>query len=255
LADNPGRQDVQPPWNVINVVLHTLRSPLPRRTLTVGLEQDGEWDGARFASPRRGMADPAKHPDLHGNAPDQCPAALIIVDVVNALRFDGGEAFAARAAVAGRHILDLKRRVKAERIPTIYVNDNVGRWRSDFRQVVEDCCRDDAPGKELTRMLVPDADDYVVLKPKHSGFYSTTLDTLLTYLRTRRVIITGMTIERCLLFTANDAFLRDYELFVPKDCTAAIDPKDEEPALRILERVLGADTRASSALDLTRLKE
>ena len=201
------------------------------------------------------MADPAKHPDLHGNVPDQCPVALLIVDVVNALRFEGSEAFARRATVAGRRIRDLKRRVKSEGIPTIYVNDNAGRWRSDFRQVVEDCCRDDAPGKELTRMLVPDPDDYVVLKPKHSGFYATTLDTLLTYLRTRRVIITGMTIERCLLFTANDAFLRDYELFVPKDCTAAVDPEDERPALQIMERVLGADTRASAELDLSRLKQ
>jgi nicotinamidase-related amidase len=201
------------------------------------------------------MADPAKHPDLHGNVPDQCPVALLIVDVLNALRFEGGEAFAQRAAAAGRRIVELKHRANTAKIPVIYVNDNSGRWRSDSRQVIEDCCRDDAPGKELTRTLVPDANDYVVLKPKHSGFYATPLDTLLTYLRTRRVIITGMTIERCVLFTANDAFLRDYELYVPKDCTAAVDPADEAPSLRILEHVLDADTRLSAELDLTRLKE
>src|SRR4051794_4033052 len=141
----------------------------------------------------RGMADPAKHPDLHGNVPDQCQVALLIVDVVNALRFEGGEAFARRATAAGRRIVELKARASAAHVPVIYVNDNAGRWRSDIRQVVADCCADDAPGSELSRMLVPAANDYVVLKPKHSGFYSTPLDTLLTYLRTRRVIITGMT--------------------------------------------------------------
>jgi nicotinamidase-related amidase len=93
-----------------------------------------------------------------------------------------------------------------------------------------------------------------VLKPKHSGFYSTVLDTLLVYLRARRLILTGLTSERCLLFTANDAFLRDYELFVPRDCTAAIDEQDDAAAFRILERVLSADTTPSSELDLEKLK-
>jgi nicotinamidase-related amidase len=93
------------------------------------------------------------------------------------------------------------------------------------------------------------------LKPKHSGFYSTTLDTVLTYLGCKRVVLTGLTLERCLLFTANDAFLRDYSLHVPRDCTAAIDDDDEAAALRILERVLGADTTASTSIDLERLRD
>ncbi len=66
-------------------------------------------------------------------------------------------------------------------------------------------------------------------------------------------MLTGFTVERCLLFTANDGFLRDYELFVPRDCTAAIDQDDSRAAFRILERVLGATTRPSAELDLERL--
>jgi nicotinamidase-related amidase len=133
------------------------------------------------------------------------------------------------------------------------VNDNAGRWRSDVGAVVQDCLSDDAPGREVTRLLLPGELDYVVMKPKHSGFYSTTLDTLLVYLQTRRLIIAGFSVERCVLFTANDAFLRDYELYVPRDCTAAIDDGDRDAALRILERVLGADTRLSEQLDLVEL--
>lgn len=199
------------------------------------------------------MPEPENNPDLHGNVPDHGPLVLLIVDVLNALRFEGSEAFAPRAIAVGRRIAALKKRAKDAGIPVVYVNDNVGRWRSDLGTIVSDCTSDDAPGKPLASLLVPDGDDYVVVKPKHSGFYSTTLDTLLTYLHARRLLLTGLTIERCLLFTANDAFLRDYELFVPEDCTAAIDEADEVAAVRILERVLGADTTRSEELDLARL--
>jgi nicotinamidase-related amidase len=199
------------------------------------------------------MPDPDKHPDLHGNVPDHCPVALLLVDVLNGLRFEGSEAFVPRAVEAGRRIVALKESAREAGIPVIYVNDNAGRWRSDLQQVIDDSQKEDAPGSALARLFVPEPADYVVLKPKHSGFYSTTLDTLLTYLRTRRLILTGLTVERCLLFTANDGFLRDYELFVPRDCTTAIDEDDAKAAFRILERVLGANTTPSEELDLHRL--
>lgn len=199
------------------------------------------------------MPDPAKHPDLHGNVPDSCPAVLLLVDVLNPLRFEGSERFVPRAVEVGRRIAAVKAAAKRAGIPAIYVNDNAGRWRSDLQQVLASCLAEDAPGRPLARLLVPEPSDYVVLKPKHSGFYSTPLDTLLVYLRARTLILTGFTIERCLLFTANDGFLRDYELFVPRDCTAAIDEDDASAAFRILERVLGATTAPSDGLDLTRL--
>jgi nicotinamidase-related amidase len=199
------------------------------------------------------MPDPAKHPDLHGNVPDHCSVALLLVDVLNPLRFEGSEAFVPRAVEVGRRIVALKESARKAGIPVVYINDNAGRWRSDVRQVIDDAQKEDAPGRDLARLLFPEPSDYVILKPKHSGFYSTTLDTLLTYLRTRRLIITGLTVERCLLFTANDGFLRDYELFVPRDCTAAIDEDDAKAAFRILERVLGANTTRSEELDLQRL--
>jgi nicotinamidase-related amidase len=199
------------------------------------------------------MPDPAKNPDLHGNVPDECPLALLIVDVLNALRFEGSAAFVPRAVAMGERIKALKERAAQAGVPVIYVNDNVGRWQSDVAAVVRSATENDAPGRDLARLLLPTPADYVVLKPKHSGFYSTTLDTLLTYLRARRLVLTGLTTERCLLFTANDAFLRDYALIVPRDCTAAIDDADHAAALRILERVLGADTTPSAELNLSSL--
>jgi nicotinamidase-related amidase len=200
------------------------------------------------------MPQPDRNPDLHGNVPDCSEVALLLVDTLNPLEFPGSEAFLPKAERAAEKIVALKQRAARLRIPCIYVNDNAGRWRSDLETLVHSCTRRDVPGRRLSALLTPSPEDYVVLKPKHSGFYSTTLDTVLTYLRCRRLVLTGLTIERCLLFTANDAFLRDYELFVPRDCTAAIDDGDEAAALRILERVLGADTRPSTELELEKLR-
>jgi nicotinamidase-related amidase len=200
------------------------------------------------------MPQPDRHPDLHGSVPDSSAAALLIVDVLNALDFAESEALLPKALRAAENIAVLKRRAGQVGIPTIYVNDNAGKWRSDLAQVLATCTAQEAKGKALGRLLAPEPADYVVLKPKHSGFYSTPLDTVLTYLGAKRLILTGLTIERCLLVTANDAFLRDYELYVPSDCTAAIDPGDEAAAQRLLERVLGADTTSSASLDLERLR-
>jgi nicotinamidase-related amidase len=102
----------------------------------------------------------------------------------------------------------LKRRARAAGIPTIYINDNFGQWRSDFRQTVSHCTSPRSPGRRVSQRLKPTSHDYFVLKPKHSGFFDTTLDTLLETLRIRRVIVTGIAGNICVLFTANDAYMR-----------------------------------------------
>ena len=94
----------------------------------------------------------------------------------------------------------LKRRAAAAGVPVIHVNDNFGQWRSDFRQTVTHCTARTAPGRVVSQRLRPTARDYFVLKPRHSGFFDTTLDTLLGSLGTRRVILTGMAGNICVLF-------------------------------------------------------
>jgi len=137
----------------------------------------------------------------------------------------------------------LKRRAKAGKVPVIYVNDNFGRWRSDFRALIEHCREGKA--RPLIEKLYPEQDDYFVLKPKHSGFFSSTLETLLRYLGVRRLIITGIAGNFCVLFTANDAYMRDYELAIPSDCVISNTAKENKEALRLMKRYLKADTRLS----------
>jgi nicotinamidase-related amidase len=128
------------------------------------------------------------------------------------------------------------------------VNDNFGQWRSDFRQQVEHCQQENALGRELTQLLRPSPEDYFVLKPKHSGFFSTTLDLLLTHLGATRLILTGFSSEICVLYTANDAYMRDFEIFVPQDCVAAETRRGNSTALQQMERWLKADIRDSSKI-------
>src|SRR4051794_17466525 len=123
---------------------------------------------------------------------DRCPVALLLIDVINDMDFEGSESLVGFAEPMARRLRDLKQRARAAGIPTIYINDNFGKWRSDFRALVEHCVVDDVPGRAVARMLAPDDQDYFVLKPKQSAFFGTTLETLLESLGTTRVIITGI---------------------------------------------------------------
>jgi len=195
---------------------------------------------------------PTKNRDLHGNAPDEAPIVLLLIDVINDLEFDGGEALLAAALPMAERLAALKRRARAAGIPAVYVNDNFGRWRSDFRTLLNHCRRDGVRGRPVVERLLPESDDYFVLKPKHSGFFSTTLDTLLEYLRASTLILTGLTADNCVLFTASDAYLRDFQLVVPPDCVASIEREHTQQALEHMRRVLKAELTPSTALELSR---
>jgi len=128
----------------------------------------------------------------------------------------------------------------------IYVNDDFGRWRSDFRQQIEHCSH--GPARRLVERLRPDEDDYFVLKPKNSGFFSTTLETLLRDLGSRRLVITGIAGNYRVLFTANDAYMRDYDLIIPSDCIISNTTRENREALALMKKFLKADTRTSTQI-------
>ena len=186
--------------------------------------------------------------DLHGSAPDQSPVALLIIDMINAFDFEGAEVMLPRALSAAKAIARLKARARRAGVPTVYVNDNFGRWRSDFRQILEHCLR--SPGREVCALLEPEEDDYFVLKPKHSGFQFTTLDVLLRHLGARTLILTGVAGNNCVLFTAHDAYMRDYRLVVPRDCVASLTEEDDRYALEHMANVTKADVRPSDGIEL-----
>ena len=198
---------------------------------------------------------PARNADLHGSAPDKSEIALLLIDVINDLDFPEANQLLRFARPMARKLLRLKERAKKAGIPVIYVNDNFGRWQSDFRRQVEHCLSEKSRGHEIVSLLRPEEDDYFVLKPKHSGFFSTTLDTLLRYLGSHTLIITGIAGNFCVLFTANDAYMRDYDLIIPSDCTVSNSAEENREALTLMRKFLKADTRPSAKIRLLKARK
>jgi nicotinamidase-related amidase len=197
---------------------------------------------------------PEKNVDLHGSAPHKHKFALLLIDVINDFDFPEADQLLKHARPMAPIILRLKRRAQKAGVPVIYVNDNFGQWRSDFRRTVDYCARE-GRGGDIVNLLQPEENDYFVLKPKHSGFFSTTLETLLRYLETQSLILTGVAGNFCVLFTANDAYMRDFNLFVPSDCTVSNTKKENDSALGLMKKFLKADTRVSSEVVLRRTQK
>ena len=175
--------------------------------------------------------------------------AVLLVDVINDFDFPEAESLLAAAREAVPRIAALLGRARAAGVPVIYVNDNFGRWRSDFRSTVARCSEPSRPGAPLVRQLAPQPGDYFVLKPQHSGFFHTPLELVLQELRTRVLVLCGFAANSCVSFTAHDAHMRGFRLIIPQDTTAANTRDVCAGALRQLEYTLHAVTTESAKLD------
>lgn len=147
--------------------------------------------------------------------------ALLLIDVINDMDFPQSGSLLRTASLAAKRIAALKRRMVAAGVPVIYVNDNYGQWQSSFNDQIRRCLAADCPGRAVASQLIPTPEDYFILKPMHSGFYATALEVLLGHLGVEKLILTGFAADICVLYTANDAYMRGYELIVPSDCVAA----------------------------------
>ncbi|MDB5696721.1 MAG: cysteine hydrolase [Sphingomonas bacterium] len=177
-------------------------------------------------------------------------AALLIIDMINRLDFAGADALRPAAEAAGERILDLREQASASGVPVIYVNDNHGDWHGDRAVIVERATGDDSPGRELARRLRPRDEDLFVMKPQFSGFYTTTLPAILPRLGVSRLVLTGVAADICVLFTAADAHMREYELWVPADGVASEDPQRTRWALDTMAKSMGANVRPTSERSL-----
>lgn len=174
-------------------------------------------------------------------------AALLMVDFINLFDFADAHKLAPRAVRAARATAKLKARAKGAGMLCIYANDNFGRWTSEFSALTAECLRRKGAPGAIADVLKPAPDDLSVLKPRHSAFYGTPLDFLLEERQVRRLVITGLTADICVFATAQDAYVRKFSLWVPRDCVAAITPAYERSALAHMARTLKADTRAARA--------
>jgi nicotinamidase-related amidase len=174
--------------------------------------------------------------------------ALILVDFINLFDFEHSEKLASRAVEAAKRTAQLKQRVKKAGMPCIYANDNFGHWKSEFSKLVARCVEKGGFSGTIAKVLEPQPDDYSVLKPRHSAFYGTPLEFLLEELEIASLIVTGLSTDMCVFATAQDAYVRKYELWIPSDCVAADTGQHEREALDQMQRTLKADTRPSTAV-------
>lgn len=175
-------------------------------------------------------------------------AALLIIDVINTLDFPEGKSLLKHTLPAADKIKKLKTRLRKKGVPIIYVNDNFGDWRSDWKQVFAKCSDKTALGCKLAALLQPDDDDFFVLKPKHSGFFGTTLELLLRNLGVETVILTGIAGNICVLFTAHDAHMRGFNIIVPRDCVASNSRKENDAALKLMRESIGVKTPTAASI-------
>ena len=190
------------------------------------------------SSPRSSGLQPAKLPTSQ--------RVLLLVDFITSLDFPGAESLAPQALEAARCTAALKRRLQAEGVPAIYANDNYGVWQSDFHSLVSTCLGIDGPAGDIARLLYPQADDITILKPRHSAFYASALELLLTEMGARELVICGLATDMCVQLTAADAFLREFRIWVPADCNAAETIEAKQAALAYMANVLKCDVRAST---------
>lgn len=188
----------------------------------------------------------AQSTNLHGAAPDKSNTVLLLIDVINAFDFPGNEPLLAQTGALARCLDALRVRARKAGIPSLYVNDNFGRWQSNFELLIRHCLSPKSAGRKFVRRLAPRSKDYVVIKPKHSGFYSTTLEVLLNHLGARRLILTGIAGNICVLFTANDAYMRGFELIIPADGVISNTVEENHRALEFMRKILKADTRPTT---------
>ena len=183
--------------------------------------------------------------------PSPVPVAVLLIDVLTTFKFPDGDAILEGALGIRDPLVRFKARAREARIPVVYVNDNFGDWRSEKEVLIGRCL--EARGSSFVRPLIPDSEDYFVLKPMHSAFYMTPLEVLLRHLEVETLILTGLTSISCITATAHDANMRGFDLYIPPDCSCARNAEEHRQALAHLEATAGANLSSSTKLKLANL--
>lgn len=179
---------------------------------------------------------------------------LILVDVINDFKFPNADALLRNALPIAPRIGRIKKRAHDAGVPVIYVNDNFGDWHSDAKKLVAYCTGANGRGAKFVTQVAAQAEDYFVLKPMHSAFYQTPLDTLLKHLGASTLVLAGIATNSCIVYTAHDAKMRDFKVVILSDCCAARTIHEHRQALNHVEAMASAKIIDSPQLHFRQLK-
>jgi nicotinamidase-related amidase len=163
---------------------------------------------------------------------------LLIVDMVSDYDFPDADRLAQRAEPAVRRIREARDAADEAGLRVVYANDIHDQWSCSTDQLCAIAMEGSAP--ELVRPLLPRADDAFMHKGQHSAFYGTPLAHLLHEEEIEELVLTGQVTEQCVLYTALDAHVRHYAVTVLEDAVISLDEELGAPALRMMERNMGA---------------
>jgi nicotinamidase-related amidase len=167
-------------------------------------------------------------------------AAVIALDLITDFAFPDGARVRRALSRHRAAITQLLARARSQRVPVLYANDNLGAWRSDAPALIAHCTDSRRAGAALVQALCPQAEDEIVLKPRHSAFFGTPLVALLDDRRIDTLVIVGVSAESCVWMTACDAHTRGFKLVIPADTLAGASSAAVRRTLTSLREVLGA---------------
>jgi len=165
--------------------------------------------------------------------------AILFIDIINDFNFNGGEKLLENTKAILSNLVNLKTYAKKNEIPLIYINDHYGLWQADYDKIINHCRNERS--EQIIDSLKPDDEDYFLIKPEHSAFFQTPLQTLLTELKKNRLILAGIAGDICILFSAKDAYMYQYDMHIPKNCMASEEKNMNNYALYLMESVMDAN--------------
>ena len=174
--------------------------------------------------------------------------ALVIVDMLSSYDFPDGEKLRESVADSLPAMTELIDRARAEGVLTVYVNDNYGNWNSDREELLRTAMAGQAP--ELVEPIAPRPDDLFVVKARHSIFYGTPLEYLLSQEEVDRLVLVGQVTEQCIVYSALDAYIRHLEVCVPRDAVAHIHQHLADASLEMMQLNMGAEICLASEVEL-----
>lgn len=137
----------------------------------------------------------------------------------------------------------LQKEIKKARelgMPVIYVCDAHEKEDIEFKKYgwLPHCIKG-TEGARIIEEIKPEEGDIIVEKKTYSGFYNTNLEAILKEKGIENLYLTGCVTHICILFTASDAVLRGFNVYVLENGIAGLEEEDHKAALRIMKNVLG----------------
>lgn len=93
------------------------------------------------------------------------------------------------------------------------------------------------PGFDIVPKLKPLSNEFIIDKRRYSAFLGTHLDIILNSISRPVLYITGFTTNCCVHYTAIEAYQRDYQVHVVRDCVSATSREKHDNGLRMLEYI------------------